>query len=336
MVLLRVSGLRVGFPSPHGFIPVVGPLDLTIAPGERVALVGESGSGKTLTALTIAGLERMVGARRTAGTITLGDTELTRLDGRGWRRVRGRRIGFVFQDPLSSLNPLLTVGEQIVEALLAHQRMARREALARAEELLASVGIDRPAERLRQYPFEFSGGMRQRVMLAIAIANHPQLLIADEPTTALDVTVQAGIIRLIQRLSDQLGIALMIITHDLGLVAHIAQRVVVMYAGELVEDAPVGEFYRRQLHPYPELLLGSVPRLDTPRRTLPRSIPGSPPQAGSYPSGCRFHPRCPLAEEECRQRSPGWTEISGRRFRCLVRERELARRTTPGEEFPAG
>jgi peptide/nickel transport system ATP-binding protein len=291
---------------------VVDGVSFELGAGEILALVGESGCGKSLTALAIVRLLPPV-ARPAGGRVLLEGDDLLALSEPAMRRVRGARVAIVFQEPASSLDPLMTVGNQLVEALRAHQPLGRDAARARALAMLDAVGIAEPSRRLAQYPFELSGGMCQRVMIATALAGGPSVLLADEPTTALDVTIQAQILRLIKRLRAETGTAVVLITHDLGVVADMADRVLVMYAGRIVETAPVEALFAAPRHPYTWLLLRSLPRLDDdPKARLP-VIDGTVPAAGAWPAGCRFAPRCPLATAHCREAEPELTPIGDRR-----------------------
>jgi oligopeptide/dipeptide ABC transporter ATP-binding protein len=301
--LLEVEGLEVRFPSREGEVHAVNGASFTVAAGERVGLVGESGSGKTVTGLTIMGLVRCPPAR-VSGEIRFAGADLLRLPVKERQRLRGARIGMIFQNPLGSLNPAMTVGDQVVEAIRAHQAVSRRAARAEAVDLLGRVGIPAPARNADEYPHRFSGGMRQRVMIAMAISCGPELLIADEPTTALDVTIQAQIVELLSALSEERGMAVLLITHDLALLAGFAQRIVVMYGGKVMEEGAVETIYYGSTHPYTWGLMGSITRLDEPRRGRLSSIRGSPPSALALPGGCVFHPRCPHAEEICRREVP--------------------------------
>ncbi|ROO85125.1 peptide/nickel transport system ATP-binding protein [Actinocorallia herbida] len=296
--LLEVRGLRVAFPGPDGPVTAVAGVGLTVGRGEVVGVVGESGSGKSVTARSIMGLLRPPG-RIEEGTIILDGTDLRTLPAKAMRAVRGRRAAMVFQDPQSTLNPVRTVGDQVAEALTVHGA-AKVRARERAVELLELVGIPDARRRAAAYPHEFSGGMRQRVVIAIALANDPDLLIADEPTTALDVTVQAQILRLLTRLRDDLGIAVLMITHDMGVVAEICDRVAVMYAGRVVETGPVTDVFAAPRHPYTAALLRAMP--GGPGRLA--AIPGSPPDPAALPAGCAFHPRCPSAATRCAEARP--------------------------------
>jgi oligopeptide/dipeptide ABC transporter ATP-binding protein len=301
--ILTVDDLRVGFATEDGVVQAVGGVSFELAAGEILAIVGESGCGKSVTAQTITGLTRATNARIT-GSITYRGREINGLDDDQLRDVRGEQIAMVFQDPMSSLNPVYRVGDQITEMIHAHRDVSKQEARARAVELLASVGIPNAERRVRSYPHEFSGGMRQRVMIAMALALEPAMLIADEPTTALDVTVQAQILRLIDELNRDRDLAVILITHDLGVVAEVADRVVVMYAGQIVEDATLDEIFYDPQHPYTWGLLGSLTRLDLPRTGRLPQIAGQPPSLLDPPPGCRFAPRCPHVFGKCSELPP--------------------------------
>jgi peptide/nickel transport system ATP-binding protein/oligopeptide transport system ATP-binding protein len=296
--ILKVDDLRVSFATEDGVVQAVGGVSFELRAGEVLAIVGESGSGKSVTAQTITGLTRAPNARIT-GSVTYRDRELNGLDDDQLRGVRGEQIAMVFQDPMSSLNPVYRVGDQIAEMIRAHRDVSKHEARDRAVELLRSVGIPNPERRVRHYPHEFSGGMRQRVMIAMALALEPEVLIADEPTTALDVTVQAQILRLLDQLNRERELAVILITHDLGVVAEIADRVLVMYAGQIVEDATLDEIFYDPQHPYTWGLLGSLMRLDQTRGARLAQIPGQPPSLLAPPTGCRFAPRCPHRFDKC-------------------------------------
>ena len=298
--LLRVDDLTVSFATEDGVVQAVGGVSFELHAGEVLAIVGESGSGKSVTAQTITGLTRAPNARIN-GAVTYRGRELNELDDDQLRDVRGEQIAMVFQDPMSSLNPVYRVGDQIAEMIRAHRDVSKREAQDRAVELLRSVGIPNPEGRVRHYPHEFSGGMRQRVMIAMALALEPEVLIADEPTTALDVTVQAQILRLIDQLNRDRDLAVILITHDLGVVAEVADRVLVMYAGQIVEDATLDETFYDPQHPYTWGLLGSLMRLDQSRGARLAQIPGQPPSLLAPPPGCRFAPRCPHAFDKCHE-----------------------------------
>jgi oligopeptide/dipeptide ABC transporter ATP-binding protein len=297
--VLDVRNLRVSFPAADGrrFHPVDG-VSFTLDRGETLALVGESGCGKSLTSLALLQLVPPPGRVDPGSTILLGgDTDVLQLRGEALRRIRGKRIGMIFQDPMTSLNPVFTVGDQIAEGVRAHLPVTKAEARARALALLQEVGIPDPAARLDAYPHQLSGGMRQRVMIAIALAADPEILVADEPTTALDVTVQAQILEVLDRLRRSHGMAVLLITHDLGIVAGRADRVAVMYAGQIVEEAPTAELFAHPSHPYTRGLFASVPRISGPVERL-TPIGGSVPSPAEWPSGCRFRPRCPQAFEK--------------------------------------
>ena len=292
--LLRVEDLRVEFPTEDGVVHAVDGITYEIARGRTLGIVGESGSGKTVASLTTLGLTRIQGAR-VSGRILFEGRDLLALPEEELRAIRGNDIAMIFQDPLSSLHPFFRVGAQMIEAMRAHQSVSKSAARARAVELLGLVGIPDPGRRVDEYPHEFSGGMRQRAMIAMALANEPKLLIADEPTTALDVTVQAQILALLERLQRELGMAILIITHDLGVVAEIADDIAVMYAGRIVETASAELLFAAPRHPYTWGLLKSIPRLAGSREEDLVPIPGTPPSLINPPSGCHFHPRCAYA-----------------------------------------
>jgi peptide/nickel transport system ATP-binding protein len=300
--LLAVEGLRVEFPTRRGTLVAVDGVSLTIAPGEVLGVVGESGAGKSLTGAAVIGLIDPPG-RIGAGTVLLAGRRIDNLPPEALRRIRGREIGAVFQDPLTSLNPLYTVGRQLVETITTHLELSAGAARARALSLLAEVGIPAPERRFEHYPHQFSGGMRQRVVIALALAAKPRLIIADEPTTALDVSIQAQIIALLKRLCREHDTAVMLITHDMGVIAETADRVAVMYAGRIVEVGPVAEVIHRPQHPYTRGLMGSIPSLVAEREELTQ-IDGTMPRLTAIPSGCAFHPRCPQAFDRCRRERP--------------------------------
>ena len=295
--LLRVEDLRVEFPSEDGVVHAVDGITYEVHKGRTLGIVGESGSGKTVSSLTTLGLTRREGAR-ISGRILFDGKDLVTLPEEQLRAIRGNDIAMIFQDPLSSLHPLYRVGAQLVEAVRAHRDVSKAQARARAIELLGLVGIPDPARRVDEYPHEFSGGMRQRAMIAMALMNEPKLLIADEPTTALDVTVQAQILALMERLQRELGMAILIITHDLGVVAEVADDIAVMYAGRIVEASSAEHLFASPEHPYTWGLLKSIPMLHGPREADLVPIPGTPPSLISPPSGCHFHPRCPYVQPD--------------------------------------
>ncbi len=315
MPLLSVEHLSVSFRGERGFARVVDDLSFAIEAGRIVGLVGESGCGKSVTARTIMRLLPTPPARIESGRIMLEGKDLLALDERAMRAVRGDRIGMIFQEPMTSLNPTFPVGFQIGETLRLHRDMRQAEIRARVLELLAMVGIGAPERRYEQYPHELSGGLRQRVMIAMALACHPSLLIADEPTTALDVTIQAQILDLLLRLRDELGMAILLITHDLGVVAEYADQVLVMYAGKLVEWAGVGPLFNGPRHPYTRGLLDCTPRLSGSGQRLP-TIAGTVPDPAERPSGCPFTGRCPRALARCGDEFPPPEDRAGHGFAC--------------------
>jgi peptide/nickel transport system ATP-binding protein len=319
--VLQVENLRVSFPTTAGGLvhPVDG-VSLSLERGETLALVGESGCGKSLTSLALLRLIPPPGQIEEGSAIRLGDTDVLALRGEALRKIRGRRIGMVFQDPMTSLNPVFTVGDQIAEGVRAHFDVSRAEARERALRLLQEVGMPDPVSRLDAYPHQLSGGMRQRVMIAIALSADPEILVADEPTTALDVTVQAQILEVLDRLRDAHGMAVLLITHDLGIVAGRADRVAVMYAGQIVEEAPTASLFARPSHPYTQGLFASVPRITGPIERL-TPIRGSVPPPGAWPSGCRFRPRCPKAFEKSETMPPLLPVGPDHRMRCWLAER---------------
>jgi oligopeptide/dipeptide ABC transporter ATP-binding protein len=296
--LLEVRGLEVSFNTEDGVVRAVDGVGIELLPGEVLAVVGESGSGKSVTALTMMGLTRGPNAS-ISGTATFEGTELIGATDEELRRVRGNRMAMIFQDPMSSLNPVRRVGEQIVEQIRAHRDLPKEAARKRAVELLGAVGVPDPDRRVDSYPHELSGGMRQRAMIAMALSLDPSLLIADEPTTALDVTIQAQIIELLRELNRKRDLSIVIITHDIGVVAEIADRVAVMYAGRVVEQGTLDEVFYDPQHPYTWGLLGSLTRIDRPRPERLPQIPGMPPSLLAPPAGCHFRPRCPHAFDRC-------------------------------------
>lgn len=336
MALLEVGDLSVEFATDAGVVRAVDRVSFSVAEGETLGIVGESGCGKTVTSLALMGLIPSPPGRVLEGSsIRLRGRELVGAGEKVLRSLRGNEMGMIFQEPMTSLNPVFTVGSQIAESLQRHRGMRKREALSRAEGLLREVGIPEPARRIHEYPHQLSGGMRQRVMIAMALACEPALLIADEPTTALDVTIQAQILALLAELRERRGMSVLLITHDLGVVAEVCDRVVVMYAGQVVESGPVAEIFREPRHPYTRGLLASLPRLDRPgTRLVP--IPGMVPGPGDWPAGCRFAPRCPHAWDRCRESPPPLHRVReaspGRTSRCWL-EVEPSRE---GATHPAG
>jgi len=309
VALLEVNDLKTYFRTDDGIVKAVDGVSFEVEKGQTLGIVGESGSGKSVTCLTIMGLN----AKRntiTSGTAAFRGEDLLKMNSRKLRDIRGNDIAMIFQDPMTSLNPVHTIGKQLVEAILLHRDVTKSQARGRALELLKAVGIPRADRRVDDYPHQFSGGMRQRVMIAMALVNDPDLLIADEPTTALDVTTQAQILELMNRLQREFGSAIIIITHDLGVVAETADDVVVMYAARIAEQGPVDEIFKRPHHPYTWGLLGSLPRLDTDTERLVQ-IPGQPPSLLNPPGGCRFHPRCPYVMNICKQEEPELKKVTG-------------------------
>ncbi|QEM68174.1 ABC transporter ATP-binding protein [Geobacter sp. FeAm09] len=316
--LLSLKNLSTCFRTTKGVLPAVNDVSLEIHKGSTVALVGESGSGKSLTALSIMRLVPSPGFIR-SGSITFDGTDLVPLSEDAMRAIRGSRISMVFQEPMTSLNPVLRIGEQIGEPLLLHRGMSRREAAEYGGELLRKVGIPSPGDRMRDYPHQLSGGMRQRVMIAMALACNPALLIADEPTTALDVTIQAQILELIDSLRQSADMGILLITHDLGIVAERSERTCVMYAGRIVESAPTAELLAAPRHPYTAALLASLPQNAPPGQPL-ATLPGQPPGLTNELSGCGFCERCPVAGPPCRTQVPELEEVSpGHYVRCWKR-----------------
>ncbi len=325
-VILDIDSLRVSLFTRRGVLPAVDGLSLTVAAGETVAIVGESGCGKSLTALAVMRLLPDPPARVVGGAVRFMGRDLAALSEREMQRVRGKDISMVFQDPMTSLNPVATVGDQLIEAIRWHDKVSRQEARTRAVELLRRVRIPDAERRLNDFPHQMSGGMSQRVMIAMAIACGPKLLIADEPTTALDVTIQAQILELMKELQANSGMGLIIITHDLGVVAETADRVVVMYAGRKVEDAPVEALFERPLHRYTRGLLGATPSANRRRGNRLAEIAGSVPALSELPRGCTFQNRCADASDRCRAEKPALTPLlPGRTAACFAAEEELSR-----------
>jgi oligopeptide/dipeptide ABC transporter ATP-binding protein len=323
--LLEIRDLHTEFRTGAGVVRAVDGVSYRVAPGETVAIVGESGSGKSVSALSVLRLIPDPPGRITRGEVWFGGRDLMRLSAEEMRNVRGAEIGMVFQEPMTSLNPVLTIGRQITEVLEQHRGSDHAAAQRRARELLDLVGIADPARRLRQYPHQLSGGMRQRVMIAIALACEPRLIIADEPTTALDVTIQAQILELMKALTRRLGVALIIITHNLGVVARYANTVHVMYAGRIVESGKAEAVYHRPRHPYTMALLNSVPRLDRPRRARLDPVQGQPPDLTRLGAGCAFLPRCRFAEDSCAIMRPPLVSPAGSgHLAACLRSEELA------------
>jgi len=309
MPLLEVEDLRTYFYTPDGVVKAVDGVSLYLNEGETLGIVGESGSGKSVMALTIMGLIPQPPGKIVSGKVIFDGRDLTKLDESELRKIRGKEIGMIFQDPMTSLNPVLTIGKQLTETLEEHLNMPTGKARERAVELLRLVGIPNPKERLGQYPHQFSGGQRQRIMIAMALACNPKLLIADEPTTALDVTIQAQILELIKNLQQEFGMAVMIITHAMGVVAGMADRVNVMYAGHVYESAYTDDLFENPRNPYTLGLLRSIPRLDEERKTRLDPIRGTPPDLINLGPGCPFQPRCDFAIDICSQKFPPYREV---------------------------
>jgi len=331
--LLAVENLCVEFPTRRGTLVAVHDVSFTIAPGEVLGVVGESGAGKSLTGSAIIGLIDPPG-RIAGGRILLEGRRIDTLPYDVMRRIRGREIGAIFQDPLTSLNPLYTVGRQLVETIRTHLDLSEAQAQARAVALLEEVGIPAAARRIDHYPHQFSGGMRQRVVIALALAAQPKLIVADEPTTALDVSIQAQIIQLLKRLGREHGTAVMLVTHDMGVIAETADRVAVMYAGRIVEIGPVADVIHRPQHPYTVGLMGSIPRIRDERARLTQ-IDGSMPRLTAIPPGCAFHPRCPRMFARCVRERPELLDAGASRAACwlhdpVARLEAMAEETLPG------
>jgi len=317
--LLSVKNLVTSFRTADGEVSAVRDVSFSVNKSETLCIVGESGCGKSITSLSIMGLLPSNGLIK-SGSIHLEGTDLTKLSSDELRKIRGNKMSMIFQEPMTALNPVLTIGYQLREPLMIHQKLSKQEATLQGIELLKQVGIPYPEKRINQYPHELSGGMRQRVMIAISLACTPGLLIADEPTTALDVTIQAQILDLIQDLKDQLGMGVVMVTHDMGVVAEIADKVMVMYAGEKIEEGPVDEIFNYPSHPYTRGLLSSVPNVDDPDFEL-EAIPGSMPSLNEQISGCRFHPRCEYALERCKVEAPKEYALkNGHNVKCWLSE----------------
>ena len=321
--LLEVKNLRVEFPTRRGTLLALDDINFEIAPGEVLGVVGESGAGKSLTGAAIIGLLEPPG-RIAGGEIRLAGQRIDNLPYEQMRAIRGRRIGAIFQDPLTSLNPLYTIGRQLTETILTHLPVSAEEARRRAIHLLQETGIPAAAERMEQYPHQFSGGMRQRVVIALALAAEPKLIVADEPTTALDVSIQAQIISLLKRVCKEHGAAVMLVTHDMGVIAETCDRVAVMYAGRICEIGPVHEVIHHPAHPYTVGLMGSIPAMDDTRERL-LQIDGAMPRLNAIPAGCAFNPRCPKVMERCRRERPELVEARRTRAACWLHVPEAAR-----------
>ncbi len=321
--LVEVRNLKTQFFTSDGVVPAVDGVSFHINQGESLAVVGESGCGKSVTSLSIMRLIPWPPGKIVEGEILFdGESILDKTEAE-MQRIRGNDISMIFQEPMTSLNPVYTVGFQISEALQLHQGLSSQQAMERAIEMLKLVGIPLPERRVHEYPHQLSGGMRQRVMIAMALACNPRLLIADEPTTALDVTIQAQILELMRKLKTELGMAIMLITHDLGVVAEMAERVVVMYAGKIVEEADVVTLFKNPLHPYTEGLLASIPRLDNDKKEKLHVIKGVVPNLTNMPAGCRFAPRCPYATDICLKQEPELVEQDGHKVSCWLAQKKF-------------
>ncbi|RUL51577.1 ABC transporter ATP-binding protein [Lysinibacillus antri] len=321
--LLEVTDLETTFFTEDGNIPAVDRINFNIKEGEILGIVGESGCGKSVTSLSIMGLVPSPPGKITSGEIILDGTDLTKLSEKQMRKIRGRDVAMIFQEPMTSLNPLYTIGNQLIEAILIHNKgWKKKQAEARAVEMMRLVGLPRAEALMKDYPHQLSGGMRQRVMIAMALLCNPKLLIADEPTTALDVTIQAQILKLMKELNTKFRTAVLLITHDLGVVAETCERVIVMYSGQIVEEAPVTTIFKNPQHPYTKGLIQSVPDMRFKKENL-YSIPGSVPKPGSIKVGCRFAPRCEFAQDRCVTENPPLYEVSDtahHRARCFLQE----------------
>jgi peptide/nickel transport system ATP-binding protein len=317
--LLEVRNLKVEFPSRRGTLLALDDISFSIAPGEILGVVGESGAGKSLTGAAIIGLLEPPG-RIAGGQVLLAGQRIDNLPYEAMRKIRGRQIGAIFQDPLTSLNPLYTIGRQLVETIRTHLPVSEDEARKRAIKLLQETGIQAAEQRIEQYPHQFSGGMRQRVVIALALAAEPKLIVADEPTTALDVSIQAQIISLLKRLCKDHGAAVMLVTHDMGVIAETCDRVAVMYAGRIAEVGPVSEVINRPAHPYSIGLMGSIPAMDVDRERLAQ-IDGAMPRLNAIPRGCAFNPRCPQVFDRCKNERPNLLDAGSTRAACWLVER---------------
>ena len=321
MAMLEIKGLKTHFKTDDGWLHAVDGVDMTLDAGETLCVVGESGCGKSVTAKTVMKLIDMPPGKIVAGQVLWQGRDLVPLDNEAMRKIRAKEIAIIFQEPMTSLNPVYTVGEQIAESIRLHEGLGRREAMDRAVEMLKLVNIPTPERRVKDYPHQFSGGMRQRVMIAIALACNPKLLIADEPTTALDVTIQAQILDLMVELKERLGMAIMLITHAMGVVAETAQRVVVMYAGKVVEEASVEDLFARPRHPYTQGLIRSIPRIDlaATHKVRLEAIGGTVPKLINPPEGCRFAARCKHAMPACTTATPPLLEVKpGHKVACIL------------------
>ncbi len=321
--LLEIKNLTTAFHTPQGIVRAVDNVSFSIKPGETLALVGESGCGKSTVALSILRLISEPGKIESGQIVLEGNGDLLKISEKEICSIRGNRIAMIFQEPMTSLNPVFTIGDQISEAVILHQKVSKKEGRSRAIEMLKKVGISNPENRVDDYPHQMSGGMRQRVMIAMALSCNPSLLIADEPTTALDVTIQAQILDLMQKLKEEMNMAILLITHDLGIVAEYAERVAVMYAGQIVEEAPVGDLFKNKRHPYTRGLLDSIPSLKGKSEERLRTIPGHVPNllhlypSGASPKGCRFAERCERVQDRCQKENPNLEIKDSEKVRCF-------------------
>lgn len=318
--VMKVENLQVGIRDDEKDIAIVNGISFRLKKAETLGIVGESGCGKSMTSLSLMGL-LPPGVEWQNGDVQLGDLHFKQFKNKDWRKVRGKKISMIFQEPMSSLNPVYTIGKQIVEMIVSHESISKKEAKTRAIEMLKLVGIPRPEQVIDEYPHQLSGGMRQRIMIAIALACNPEILIADEPTTALDVTIQAQILELMKSLQEKLHMSIVLITHDLGVVSEMCDRVIVMYAGEIVEEADVVNLFDSPKHPYTKGLMESLPDVAVQKEYL-SSIPGVVPAPASMPSGCRFAPRCSKAHERCSEQPPIFTTLDNTRVQCWLYDSE--------------
>ncbi|GGE51186.1 peptide ABC transporter ATP-binding protein [Pullulanibacillus camelliae] len=333
--ILEVNDLHVSFKTHRGEVKAVRGVNLTLKKGEALAIVGESGSGKSVTTKAIMGLLPKPAGRVKSGEVLFNERDLTKLSDKQMQKLRGSEISMIFQDPMTSLNPTMTIGKQIMEGIRRHQNLSKADAKKRAIELLELVGIPNPEERVKQYPHQFSGGMRQRVVIAIALACNPKVLIADEPTTALDVTIQAQILDLMKDLQKKTNTSIVLITHDLGVVANMAQRVAVMYGGKVIETGTVDEIFYEPKHPYTWGLLSSMPRVDSKNSEL-LAIPGTPPDLSNPPKGCPFAARCPHAMKVCTEFMPDYSDVSDTHKTACWLQDERSPKVEPPETIQVG
>lgn len=339
--ILEIDNLVTAYQGKEGFVHAVDGVSFDLNRGETVCIVGESGSGKSVTSMSIMRLVEFENGTIKEGTIKFNGEDLAQKSNEEMRKIRGSKISMIFQEPLTALNPVFTIGKQITEAILFHHKVGKKEAYRRAEELVRMVGISDPQARLKQYPHELSGGMRQRVMIAIALASEPELLIADEPTTALDVTIEAQILELLRSLRRDRNMSIMLITHDIGVAAEMADRIIIMYAGKIMEISKTQDLFDQPLHPYSKGLLDSVPRMDGQRGVPLNSIKGSIPRLNEVPKGCRFSPRCPYATEKCHAEMPPLEARGDRQVACwhvdrLLQDESLKNALKGGEVNESG